>query len=368
MRAKSLFLLLSVLLAVGLPAFATGDTIEQPLSLKVDAGKLYVGYDHGKIRVFDSSTLELLNTFNAGAGYVFSIETDANNIYYGTDKVNMTVSRTVAITKAGEPIAAVNGTDFVLGMAIDGGKIYTCERTGVINVRSIPNLKLLGVINNTGLCRSVRVDGRYIYAPTGFGNIGVWDKASLRQIKNISVASDFVRSLWDDSNNLYSVSDDSTFSIWNKTDFSMILRKEIKDPWEMTGDSRYLYATSARNIIVMNKTGAEVATLQTPGQGVSVFDLYVSGNLLYAAHQDGTVRIWNTDTFQNTVTSEVFTVKSNKFSFLPSVTDIFYVLLVIGVAGFIGTSLYDRRKKKVAAIQSISPPTEQAPAKPAEQP
>lgn len=352
---KPVLALAFLFLLMGIPAIAAGDMAEQPLSLKDDAGKLYVGYDSGKIRVFDSFTLQLLETFDAGIMHLFSLETDKNNIYYGTDQNITRPARTFSITKAGELVTYKDNNDIVLSMKIADGRLYTCLRNGMIRIFSTPDLALLGSINNSGLCRSVRVDEKYIYA-TSAEKIGVWNRTSLKEIRTIDAHTDVVRALWDDASNLYSVADDNTFKIWSKTDFSLKKEDALMHPWAMAGDGSNIYATSDRSIAVMNKNENTEAALRTPGEAISAFALHVSGNKLYAAYQDGTVRIWDTTTFQNTVTSGIFTIGNEQSQLITIATYAFYALLVAGVAGFIATSLYERRKKKTTVAIPPAPP------------
>jgi len=342
------------------PVLALGENKEQPMAIKEDAGKLYVGYDSGKIRVFDSATLELLGTFTAERDFIFSIETDNDNVYYGTDYSNASTAVTASMTKDGHLTAAENNNDFVLAMTIDSGKLYTCQRSGEMKVHSLPDLTLLGLMNNSGLCWSITTDDKYVYAAVG-NQTYVQDKSTLKEITEINAHKGVIRSVHVDEDNIYTVSDDNTLKIWNKTDFSLEKTMAVQAPFRLAGSDNFLYVTSREKILVLNRTGEMVATLNSDGS--EVFDMYLSGKLLYATHKDGTVRIWDTSSMQNTRTSQVFTHESQQWALFDIVTDMFYVLLVIGVVGFAATTLYERKKKK-KAVSAAATPT-QSPVTPA---
>ncbi len=347
---------------LGCAAFAAGETIEQPLSIREDAGKLYVSYDTGRIRVLDPSTLELLDTFTAERRFIPSIWTDDDNVYYGGSvSVATNTSVIVAITKNGENVSSMEGTDIFLSVLMDSGRLYDCQRNGIVEVRSVPDLKILFSANNSGFCGSVRVDDRYVYS-TAEKKIIIRDKDDLSKVAEISAHNDRTRALWDDEDMLYSVSDDSTLKVWNKTGFSLIRNQTLKNPWALTGHGNRLYATSNEKIMVLTKDGGTITVLHE--NGMSVYSLYVTDSTLYAADQGGTVRSWDTATFNNTGASQIFQYTQEKYQQLNLIQTVSYALLAASVSGLAILFLRDRHKKKVAA-QAVPATPAQPPANPA---
>ena len=347
---------------------AAGEITEQPLSIKEDSGKLYVGYDSWKIRVFDSSDLKLLNTFTSQARFIASVETDDDNIYYGTDvSYTMNTSVITVITKEGQNVSSKEGTDFFLSILVNDGKFYDCQRYGDVEVRSVPDLKVLAKANNSGFCTSVRVDDNYIYSASE-KRILVWGKGNLSKVAEITAHTGRIRALWDDNERIYSISDDNTLKIWNKTGFALLGTQNLKNPWTLTGHGNYLYTTSNRDIVALNRDGDIITTMNSGGAS-SVYNLYATDKALYAANDDGTVRAWDTKTFNNTVTSQVFQYTPAKYQQLGLIQIVSYALLAVGIVGFVAMTIRGRRKKKKAASAAAAiPPAGQSPAGPAGQP
>ncbi|MFH0829836.1 MAG: hypothetical protein V1887_01590 [Candidatus Aenigmatarchaeota archaeon] len=345
-------------------ALAVGEVTDKPLAIREDAGRLYVSYDQGRIRVFDSSTLELLNEFTAEGKFIPAIETDDDNIYYGTGVGGTNTSFIMAITKGGETVSSAEGRDIFLSVLIHDGRLYDCQRNGIVEIRSVPDLKVLFSANNSGFCGSVRVDDKYVYS-TAEKKIIIRDKKDLSKVAEISADSDRIRALWVDNEKLYSIADDSALKIWNKTDFSQIGNQSLNNPWALTGYGDMIFSTSDRGLVALDRSGNIIATMNS--NGIEVYGLYATDKALYGTHQDGTVRIWDTKTFNNTVASQIFQYTPAKYQNLELIQAVSYVLLAVGVIGFVALTIRDRRRKKKAISATATPPAEPIPVKPAEQ-
>ncbi|MFH0869197.1 MAG: hypothetical protein V1839_03145 [archaeon] len=358
MKALALLAVLLLLTSVA----ARGEIVEQPLSLKEDGGKLYASYMYAKIRVFDSKTLDILDTFAAERGHIFSIETDSKNIYYGTDSSMQNISNIVAIAKNGDFLASENSTGMILALLISDGKLYACESTKSVKIYSLPTLKLLGAMENTGLCKNVRVDENYIYA-TNLEKISIWNKTSLKEIMKITAHSNIIEAMWDDKNSIYTVSDDKTLKAWNKADFSLKNKINITYPWTMTGDDNFIYATSKEKILVLNKTSLKTVKTLNFG-GITTFGMYVTNDFIYAAQDDGAIRMWDKETFQEVAASKLFQTKKLKWIMVDLTANIFYILLAIGIIGFVAVTILEKKKKDKASNTPAQAPVMETPHQP----
>ncbi len=332
--------LLTVFIIMAAASAVTFEETEVPFSLTYNDGKLYVGYERGNLRVFDAESLELLQAIDTDQRGIWTVRADEQNVYFGTSR-----NKANSMKKNGEMISSAEHSGYVNDMFLKDDILYTCSRNEV-KMYLTPELELLGSTNNSGFCKSIRVDDRYIYAPTNTTGIGIWDRKTLSKVTEIDAHESIVPSIWDDERNIYSASDDGTIKVWSKKDFSLQATvRDAPNPWSLQGDENFLYATSGGEILIITKGNWEKAATLNTGS-VWAYQIEVTGDAFYSVGDDGTVKKWDKGTFQNTATSDIFTYTIEVRDRFEGYRLFFYALLVVGIVGYAWSHYKEKKKPK----------------------
>ncbi|MFW9795818.1 MAG: WD40 repeat domain-containing protein [Candidatus Thorarchaeota archaeon] len=235
-------------------------------SLLVDDHYLYGGtlWNDCSIKLYDKSSLELLNSFEGSQGTVFALVSDHSNLFCGSGDSRVTIWNKDDWSELG---SFRGQKHFVLSLSIDENYIYAGGIDDCTNVFSRDDhSQVVSLRGHESNVLSLACDKRFLYSGSGelwWGGPGsprppqfesairVWDKKDWSCVAILEGHTDNVNAVSVASNYVFSISDDSTLRIYSKKDWSetLCVHVDTRRIDAMTSDDRSVFIGCADGTI-----------------------------------------------------------------------------------------------------------------------